>query len=172
VTTVDHKGEIIMFFLNDLHETNYKHLTNMVFLRAQKDSEYHPMAYILALPDIYKRCVNDPMLHEFPFLWTAEYKDTSYTDKDEDGEYKVIDFEIKKDATGKEVESKDYATLSSGYKKMVNLAANLFNSSNDEFNLTDAFGTWGNDLVKVYFQAVMLRLEGRRGIDGLEVTIK
>lgn len=161
-----------MFFLNDLHETNYKHLTNMVFPRAQKDPEYHPMAYILALPDIYNRCVNDPMLHEFPFLWTAEYKDTSYTDRDENGEYNVIDFEVKKDDQGKEVDSENYATLSSGYKKMVDLAANLFNSSNDEFNLTNAFGTWDNDLIKVYFQAVILRLDGGREIEGLEVTIK
>ncbi|MDP4084746.1 MAG: hypothetical protein Q8934_09050 [Bacillota bacterium] len=160
-----------MYFLNELHEKNYNHLTNMVFPQAKKDSEYNPMAYLLALPDIYKRCINDPMLHEFPFLWTVEYKDTSYTGEDEDGEYKVNDFDIKKDGAGKEIESENYATLSSGYKKMVDLAANLFNSSNDDFNLTDAFGTWDNNMIKVYFQAVLLRLEGRRGIEGLDLKI-
>lgn len=161
-----------MYFFNELHEKNYNHLANLVFLHAKKDSEYHPMVYILALPDIYRRCIKDPMLHHFPFLWTAEYEDTSYTDKDEEGEYRVFDFEIKKDDSGKEIESENYATLSSGYKKMVFLAANLFNSSNDEFNLRDAFGTWDKNMIKVYFQAVMLCLEGRRGIDGLNVAIK
>lgn len=161
-----------MYYLDGVHEKNYNHLLNTVFPHAKNDAEYNPMVYILSLPEIYRRCINDPMLHEFPFLWTAEYKDTSYTDKDEEGEYRVSDFEIKVDDSGKEVDSENYATLSSGYKKMVDLAANLFNSSNDEFNLTDAFGTWDNNMIKVYFQAILLRLEGRRGIDGLSVTIE
>jgi hypothetical protein len=161
-----------MYFINDLHEKNYNHLSNMVFPHSKNDSEYHSMVYILSLPELYSSCVNDPMFHEFPFLWTVEYKDTSYTDKDEEGEYRVVDFEIKKDDSGKEVESQNYVYLSSGYRKIVDLAANLFNSSNDEFNMTDAFGTWGDELIKVYFQAVMLRLSGRREINGLNITIK
>lgn len=160
-----------MYFLNDLHEKNYNHLANMVFPDSKKDREYHPMVYILALPDIYNRCITDPMLHEFPLLWTVEYTDTSYTHKEGEEEYKVIDFEIKKDKSGAEIESKNFSTLSSGYKKMVDLAANLFNSSNDEFNMSDAFGTWDNKMIKVYFQAILLRLE-KRDVEGLNFQIR
>lgn len=159
-----------MYFTCELHEQNYNHLINVVFPHAKSDSEYNSMAYILALPDIYRRCINDPMLKEFPFLWTAKYKDTSYTGSDDDGEYLVIDFEVEKDENGEEVESENFATLSSGFRKLVDLAANLFNSSNKEFNLMNALGTWDDRLLKVYFQAVQLRLS-RREIEGLTIDI-
>jgi hypothetical protein len=163
-----------MYFMDKTHETNYNHLSTMVFPHAKTDSEYHAMTYVLAVPYLYDACIEDPMFYEFPFLWTVEYKDTSYMETDEDNgeKYRVISFEIKKDNEGNEVSSREYNYLSSGYKKLAELAANLFNPSNDEFNLSDAFGTWDDRLVKVYFQAVMLRLQSRRQVDGLEVKIR
>lgn len=145
-----------MYFINDLHKTNYNHLVNMVF-RASKDREYKTASYILALPDIYIRCINDPMFHEFPFLWQYVYTDTSYTDKDEDGEYRVIDFEVKEDDEENPVISENYETLSSGHKKMVQLASNLFNSRNDSFNLMDSLNTWDEHHLKVFYQALDIR---------------
>lgn len=159
-----------MYFQNEQHKKCYEHLTTKVFKNANSDGEYHAMAYILALPEIYVRCVNDAMLDEFPFLWTKEYVDTSYFDEDEDGEFKVIDFNVKKDKEGNSILSENFATLSSGYKKMVYLAQNLFNPSNETFNLADAFCTWDNHLVKAYQQAVLLRLN--RNVNGMEITIK
>ncbi|MGM0878748.1 MAG: hypothetical protein ACQEWV_29745 [Bacillota bacterium] len=107
------------------------------------------------------------------FLWTVEYKDTSYNERDGDGEeYTVVDFDVKKDDSGKKVESESYGTISNDYRKMLDLAANLFNSSNDEFNLMDSLGTWDDDLIKVYYQAILLRLEGRRKIEGVSVIIQ
>jgi hypothetical protein len=43
------------------------------------------------------------------------------------------------------IESEAYGTLSSGYRKIVELGRNLFNSSN-EFNLSAALGTWDSIL--------------------------
>lgn len=142
----------------------------MVF-RANKDPEYKVMCYILSLPDIYNRCINDSMFHKHPFLWKYVYTDTSYTEKDEDGEYHIVSFEVKKDEDGKPQISEEYSTLSIGHKKMVALASNLFNESNREFNLMEALGTWDNRLLKVFYQALDLRME-LRSKDGLTVLIK
>jgi hypothetical protein len=57
-----------MYFINEWHKTNYNHMVNMVFLNSKNDPEYHVIAYILSLPEIYSRCINDPMLFEFPFF--------------------------------------------------------------------------------------------------------
>ena len=147
-----------MYFLNDIHKANFEHLTSFVFKYAKNDYEYCSMCYIQALPDIYDRCIKDGMFREFPFLWTVKYKDTSYTDFDDDREqYHVIDFEVETDENGKEVESEAFGTLSSGYVKMVYLAKNLFNSNNDEFNLMQSLNTWDDDLLKVFEQALNIR---------------
>ena len=166
------KGWInIMYFLDDTHKTYYEHLTTMIFKGAKNDPEYHALAYILSTPHIYQHCIKDKMLSEYPFLWTAKYEDTSYYDKEEDGEnYLVFDFEVERDSEGKEINSDAFNKLSSGYKKLVDLAANVFNSSNKEFNLQSALGTWDDHLFKVYQQAVFLRVNRR--IEGLTVSIK
>lgn len=148
-----------IYFVDKKHEKNYEHLTTMVFRGCKRDSEYHVAAYVLALPDIYERCINDPMLSEFPFLWTKEYVNTSRTEFDDynNEEYNVIDFDVKKDDEGNEVDSENFGTLSGGYKQIVRLGANLFNS-NIEFNLMKALNTWGDELVNVYQQAVQIRI--------------
>jgi len=160
-----------MYFVDDLHEKNYDHLVNMVF-RANNNPEYKVISYILALPEIYSRCINDPLFHEFPFLWRYIYTDTSHVEKDEDEEYLVIDFDVEKDEDGQPVLSDSYTIISSGYKKMIDLASNLFNSSNDNFNLMNSLGTWDDRLIKVYYQAVSIRMERKKKIDGLTVSIK
>lgn len=52
---------------------------------------------------------------------------------------------------------------------MIDLAANLFNSSSNDFNLMDALSTWDDRLVKIYYQALSIRMEGNTKIDGLTV---
>lgn len=159
-----------MYFVNDDHKKFYEHLTTMIFRHAKSDPEYHAVAYIFAIPDIYKRCIKDPYLSEYPFLWTGEYVDNSYTEREDGEEYLFVDFDVKKDDNGKELHSDAFGTLASGHTYLVNLAANLFNSSNDEFNLTNALGTWDDHLFKVYQQAVMLRIN--RNVQGMQLVIK
>lgn len=149
-----------IYFIDKKHEKNYEHLTKMVFKGCKRDPEYHSAAYILALPDIYERCINDPMLYDYPFLWTKDYVDNSrkeYSEFNEE-EYYIVDFDIKKDDEGNEVDSENYGTLSSSYKHIVSLARNLFNSYSG-FNLMKALDTWGDPLVKVYEQAVKIRID-------------
>lgn len=148
-----------MYFVDKKHEKNYEHLTTMVFRSCKSDPEYHAAAYILALPEIYERCINDPMLYDYPFLWTKEYVDNSRTEYDDynNEEYYVVDFDIKKDDEGNEVNSKAYGTLSISYRHIVRLARNLFNSYSG-FNLMKALDTWGDPLVNVYEQAVHIRI--------------
>lgn len=125
------------------------------------------MAYILALPDIYERAIEDKMFHEAPFLWTYEYEDKSY-ERTEYGEtFLVYDFEVKMDGKDQPVSSEAYMTLSGGYVKLVHLAVNLFNSNSDEFNLMNALATWDDDLFKIYQQAVMIRIG--RDVEGMTV---
>lgn len=147
-----------LFFVDAKHEKNYEHLTTMVFRGCKRDPEYHSAAYILALPDVYKRCIDDHMLHDYPFLWTKDYIDNSRTEYDDynDEEYFVQSFDIRKDDEGKDVDSEAYRTLSSGYKHIVRLARNLFNSNN-EFNLMKALDTWGDELFNVYQQVIKIR---------------
>lgn len=164
----------MMYFLNEEHEGNYNRLVTVVFPHAKKDSEYNSMAYVLAVPSIYKRCANDPLFPRFPFLWTVKYQDTSYQEIDEDTgeEYSVTDFEVEKDEDGNEVTSKAFGTLSHGYTKLVWLAMHLFDSNNTKFNMLQCFGTWDDNLAKVFFQALKLRMEWRKPIEGLEINIK
>ncbi|WP_047981738.1 hypothetical protein [Ornithinibacillus contaminans] len=152
-----------MHFHSKQHETNFKHLIAMVFPHANKDVEYKAMCYIQSLPEIYRRCNDDPMLHEFPFLWTTNYVNTSREEYDDDTneKYYLVDFEVEKDSEGKEVNSERYNDLSHGYKIMVEFGANLFNSSNDEFNLTEAFGTWDSEMIKVFYQALEIRFSSK-----------
>jgi hypothetical protein len=71
-----------MYFINELHKSNYEHLVNELYPHAKEDREYHVIAYIFALPDIYTRCIQDNFLNSYPFLWTVKYKDTSYFEQD------------------------------------------------------------------------------------------
>ncbi|MFN0222134.1 DUF6075 family protein [Paenibacillus sp. KR2-11] len=50
----------------------------------------------------------------------------------------------------------DRVDLSNGFKGIVALAANLFNSSN-KFNLMDAMSSWGPELMAVFESAVCIR---------------
>lgn len=160
-----------MYFIDEMHKLNYKHMTSMIFPHAKEDPEYHAMSYILSVPDIYEGCIEDKMLPEYPFLWTVEYVDKSYTEKDDTGEYFVWDFDIKKDSEGNSVKSEAFIYLSSGYKKLIYLAKNLFNSRNDDFNLMDALGIWDDRLFKLFQQAILLR-KGNRQIEGLRIAFQ
>lgn len=160
-----------IYFLDAAHEENYKVLTTKIFPKAQKDSEYRVASYILALPGIYERALNDPLFPVFPFLWIKEYTNTSYTEWDEEDqkEYHITDFEIKTE-DGQEVFSESFYTLSSGYQKLVLLAQNLFNGNQDGFNLCHALGTWDDQRFKLYMQAVQIRIN--RQISGLKLDLR
>lgn len=152
-----------MYFRDELHEQNFKHLSKMVFRHAETDREYLALSYILALPDIYTRCIDDPLLSDFPLLWTREYTYSEKVIKDEEyGDYIELDFDIKKNTDGKEILSDKFGTLSHGFKLMVDLAANLFNSGRAEFNLSESINTWDEYLVKVFFQALKIRFPNEK----------
>lgn len=128
-----------MYFISDLHKSNFNNLLT-IYLIAKKDSEYRSAMYLLSLPTIYNKVVNDKAFNDnCPFYWTEEY---IYTDND-------IEFLDKP--------SESYLTLSSGYKCIVDLALHLFNSSNP-FNLCNALKTWDNTLYNVFKQAVEIRV--------------
>lgn len=160
-----------MFFINGQHKQNYEHLSTMVFRNAKMDSEYHSASYILSVPEIYKRCISDPWLHEFPFLWTRDYKDLSHKSFDDDleEEIMVIDFEIKKNEKGHEQRSQTFMKLPGGCQHLVELGENLFNKEN-LFNLTEALSVWDDELFKVYQQAVLIRV--KRKIEGVTITLR
>jgi hypothetical protein len=147
-----------MYFLNEIHEWNYKQLLTSVFPQAPQDREYHVVAYIFALPEVYCRCAPHPYIGEFPFLWTVRYRDISYMERDQEtGQtHEVFDFEIEEDENGREIRSDAYYELSNGYRYIVDLAANLFNSYQD-FNLMNALQTWDNEIFQVFLQALHIR---------------
>lgn len=159
-----------IYFLDAAHEENFQVLTTQIFPQAQKDSEYRVASYILAVPDIYERALNDPLFPEFPFLWIKEYTDTSYTEWDEEDqkEYHVNDFEVNME-DGQAVFSAAFYTLSSGYQKLVLLGQNLFNG-NHGFNLCHALGVWDDQLFKLYMQAVQIRI--KRQVSGLTLDLR
>lgn len=128
-----------MYFISDLHKSNFNNLLT-IYTVAEKDSEYRSAMYLLSLPTIYNKVVDDEAFNDnYPFYWTEEY---IYTDND-------IEF------LGRP--SKLYLTLSSGYKYIVDLALNLFNNSNP-FNLSSALNTWDNALYNTFKQAVEIRV--------------
>jgi len=103
-----------MYFLDELHEKNYNHMIASIIKNPKNSKEYHSLAYIFSLPDIYHRCIKDPMFQEVPLLWMVQYGEKSYWMTDEDEEYFVNDFEIILDKSGNEIKSEEFNTLSSG----------------------------------------------------------
>lgn len=163
-----------MYFIDNKHQQNYNHLVKKVF-RNEESSEYKAASYVLALPEIYSRCINKPLFHEFPFIWKYVYKDVSYDDKDEIEEYRVVEYQVEKNEHGEAMVSEDFSSLSNRYKKLFYLAQNLFNSSKNNFNLMDAFETWDTTMIKVFYEAVNIRLEGKgyiNGMNGITVSIE
>ena len=61
-----------MYFINDQHKQNYKYLTTFVFKYAKYDKRFHSLAYVIAVDEIYQRCIADPFVKEFPFVWTVK----------------------------------------------------------------------------------------------------
>ena len=148
-----------MYFLDEQHELNFNHLTRMVFPYAKNDPEYKVAAYVLSHSRIYKECVQDPLFNQYPFLWMYQYEDRSYTETDSTGEeYIVEDFYHPFDEDNNPIKSESFTALSSGEKQLVYLAQNLFNSSNNTFNLMDALGTWDEFNILVFKEALKIRM--------------
>lgn len=147
-----------MYFVNDAHQSNYYKLVE--FYHSVNDPEYKSLCYILALPEIYNR-TNGKFGDEGPMEWMYKFQDRKVEKEDYFTKEKrdIIERIYEKDENGNGVETDTYSTLSSGYRKLILLGANLFNSNYDDFNLCNALGTWGNELIKVYQQAVLVRLD-------------
>lgn len=146
-----------MYFKNENHEENFKYLTESVFPYSENDVEYRSMCYIMALPEIFVRCITDPLFKDFPFLWIVDYVDRTTVVQDDGGEVKHLDFETIKDSDGIEVDSEKYNSLSYGYKLVLELGQNLFNSSQNDFNLTKSFNAWDESLMNCFYQVLEIR---------------
>lgn len=152
-----------MYFTDELHARNFEHLSKLVFPHAKNNVEYEVLSYILSLPEIYNRCIDNPQLSEYPLLWTKVY---FYSEKpiydEEEGELYEIDIDVEEDENGNVVNSEAFETLSHGYKLMVQFGANLFNSGNDEFNLTYSISRWDESLIQVFMQALKIRFPNEK----------
>jgi hypothetical protein len=148
-----------MYFVNDAHQSNYYKLVE--FYHSVNDPEYKSLCYILALPEIYNR-TSGKFGDEGPMEWMYKFQDKEVEVEDILTKKKknvIIERTYEEDESGNGIETEAYSTLSSGYRKLILLGANLFNSSYDDFNLCDALRTWDNELIKVYQQAVLVRLD-------------
>lgn len=159
-----------MYFIDDIHEKYYNHLAQMVF-GASNDVEYQVLSYVLALPEVYDRCIKDPVLHDSPYAWIYDYKDVSYTEKDGDELIEVFDIEYKTDNQGIRVYSKEYSTLPASYKIILDVGINLFNGREQDFTIMDGIGAWDNHLFKAFLQLIMIR-KSNSHIDGLECNLR
>jgi hypothetical protein len=132
-----------MYFVSKEHERNFKEL--VLRFHAQQDPEYQTACYVVALPEVWRKIDGDT--GEYPFSWVSKFKDEEppegYNEDEDENPY-----------------SEAFGMLSSGYQKIVLAAANLYNSSMDEFNLMKALGTWGDELFSVFLQAVAIRRGG------------
>ncbi|MEC0182315.1 DUF2538 family protein [Paenibacillus peoriae] len=147
-----------VYFVNETHQSNFYKLVQ--FYHSVNDPEYKSLCYILALPEIHNR-TNGKFGEEGPMEWMYKFQDKEVEVEDLLTKEKsvIIDRIYEEDERGNGIETEAYSTLSSGYRKLILLGVNLFNSSYDDFNLCDALGTWGNELIKVYQQAVLVRLD-------------
>ena len=145
-----------MYFVDEEHAANFE-LLLIEYKVSNGNSEYRAALYVLALPEIYRK--THGQLGRYPFVW--KYEHTPPTEErmvDEDGSTYILhggEDEIL-DEDENPTPSAAYAALSSGYRQIVELAHNLYNSRN-EFNLTDGLDTWGDELFRVFIQAVAIR---------------
>src|SRR5687767_15200085 len=96
-------GGETMYFINEWHKTNYNHMVNMVFRNSKNDPEYHVIAYILSLPEIIVVVLMIQCSLNFLFYGLLSIRILHIKEKEEDGEeYIVVDFDVKKDDSGKE----------------------------------------------------------------------
>lgn len=158
-----------MYFIDDIHEKNFNHLAQMVF-RASNNVEYQVLSYVLALPELYNRCIKDPVLHESPYAWIYDYKDVSYTEKDGDELIEVFDIEYKTDKKGVPVYSDAYSVLPTSYKILLDVGINLFNNREQDFTVMDGLSAWDDKLFKVFLQLILIR-KSNSHLHGLEINI-
>lgn len=143
-----------MYFVNEEHENNYAMLVQLY--KAAGDQDYKTACYVLALPEIHNK-VNGKF-GEYPFDWMYRFETINKEEEDfwTKEKYIVAERVYEQNAEGKEIFSDAYGWLSSGHRQLVHMAANLFNSSN-EFNLCEALSIWGDELFRIYQQAVLIR---------------
>lgn len=119
-----------MYFVNEQHEANYNQL--VARYRAERDVEYRVACYIVAVPEIWSK--HGGNTGERPFDWTFAPGD------DDDNVQR----------------SEGYGWLSGGYRRLVDLGMNLYNSS--EFDLCSGLGNWGDECFRIFHQAVHIRI--------------
>lgn len=135
-----------MFFVDEEHQANFERLVAQ--FRAQDDKEYKVACYVIGLPEVYGKIGGKT--GEFPFSWV--YKSEDEADDEETTKY-----------------SEAFGVLSSSYRAIVKMAMSLYNSGNS-FELMDGIGVWGDELTKVFYQAMEIR-RGREVV-GLSIDIQ
>ena len=156
-----------MYFVDQEHRVNFEIL--LVKYHVSNNGEYRSALYVLALPEIYRKAKGKFGRH--PFDWM--YERTPYVEIpciDGNGDtYKMLEGgDVIEGDDGKPIESQTFGALSSGYRKMVRLAGNLYNSHN-EFNLTEGLNTWDNEMFDVFLQAVAIRTN--RGVNRTKANV-
>lgn len=143
-----------MYFVNDEHNLNFKRMVKK--FKADNDPEYKTACYVVSLPEIYNHIPNGET-GRYPFTWIVKGRESYTTKVDEDGEYTLYDFEEELDEDGNTQYSEAFHALSGSYRNIVRFAMNLYNANCDEFNLMEGLNSWGETLVKVFYQALQIR---------------
>ncbi len=125
-----------MFYLDEDHEANHWQMREF-FKDRLPSKEYELACYTMGVPRLYQEF--QPGKHEYPFDWATD------------------DYIEVEDGPLKPVYSKAFNVLSSGEQRLVLLGMNLYNSSNEDFNLCDALSTWSEEYYQVFQQAVSIR---------------
>lgn len=129
---VDRVGLADIWFVNDQHRENFLFLVER--FRKPNDSEYNAASYICAHPEIYYRITWEAQ--ENPIAWYF-------------GEYD--------EETDRMTESEIMGQLSSSFGQLVRAAAELFTSSQHYFDLMSFVGNAGDDVYRMYIQALEIR---------------
>lgn len=129
---VDRVGLADIWFVNNQHRDNFLFLVKK--FGKSNDSEYNAATYICAHPEIYDRV--SWQKQESPISWYF-------------GEY-----DEEKDRVS---ESELVGQLSSSFSYLVRAAVELFTSRKHNFDLTSFIGNAGDDVYRMYIQALEIR---------------
>lgn len=127
-----------MYFLDDQHKLNFK-ATKLRWSNAQSSPEYVAACYILAVPMIFEKVVNDIGHWKSPVGWIYEWEDKYGTQPLDDAEKPDFD-------------------LSSSMVQMGRLALNLWNGY-EHFNLMNCLAVIDETKYEIVKTAINIRME-------------
>lgn len=126
-----------MYFTDNQHKLNYKE-TQLRWPNAQRNHEYSVACYILAIPMIFEKVVDDIGLWESPVDWIYEWESKYGPEKLDDAE-------------------KPHFDLSSSMVQLGRLSLNLWNGY-EHFNLMQCLATIDEAHYEVVRTAIDIRL--------------